>query len=93
MNDFCKYLISVFDTGLSASTLKFVKSALSFNLKESHGYITNHHLVSRLLRSFEKVRPSVPRYVVTWDVNKVLCFLRNWFPKNGLTLKQLTLNT
>ena len=32
VNDFCTYLISVFDNGLSASTLRFVKSAISFFL-------------------------------------------------------------
>ena len=83
----------MFDSGLSASTLRFVKSALSFYLRESHSYVVNHHLVGRLLRSFEKVRPSVPRYVVTWDVNKVLHYLDSWFPYNTLSLKQLTLKT
>ena len=83
----------MFDTGLSASTLKFIRSSLSFFLRESHGAIIEHHLVSRLLKSFEKLRPTVPRYVVTWDVNKVICFLRGWYPHSKLSLKQLTLKT
>ena len=64
----------MFDTGLSASTLKFIRSSISFFLRESHGAIIDHHFVSRLLKSFEKLRPTVPRYVVTWDVDKVLFF-------------------
>ena len=83
----------MFDTGLSASTLKFIRSALSFFLKESHCEIIENHIISRLLKSFEKLRPTVPRYAVTWDVNKVLCFLSSWFPNNKISLKQLTLKT
>ena len=39
------------------------------------------------------MRPTVPRYVVTWDVNKVLCMLKSWYPYSGMTMKQLTLKT
>ena len=81
----------MFDTGLSASTLKIIRSSISFFLRESHGTIIDHHFVSRLLKSFEKLRPTVPRYVVTWDVDKVLFFLRQWFPHSSISLKQLTL--
>ena len=34
-----------------------------------------------------------PRYVVTWDVGKVLRFLASWHPTSAITLKQLTLKT
>ena len=69
-----------FDKGLSASTLSFIRSSLSFFLRESHGNIIGDPIVSRLLKSFEKLRPSVPRYAVTWDVNKVLCFFKFMVP-------------
>ena len=93
VNSLCKYLVVVFDEGLSASTLKFVRSALAFFLSESHREIVEHRIVSRLLKSFEKLRPTIPRYVVTWDFNIVLLFLRSWHPIARLTLKQLTLKT
>ncbi len=93
VNIICKFLIYMFDTGLSASTLNFIRSSLSFFLRESHGEVIGHHFISRLLKSFEKLRPTVPRYVVTWDVDKVLCYLRNWYPYSSLTLKELTLKT
>ena len=35
--------------------------------------------------------PPVPRYVVTWDVSKVLTFLQSLFPLDKLSLKLLTL--
>ena len=93
VNIMCKFLIFMFDKGLSASTLKFIKSSVSFFLRQSHSEIIESPIISRLLKSFEKLRPTVPRYVVTWDVNKVLCFLSSWFPNNKITLKQLTLKT
>ena len=39
------------------------------------------------------MRPTIPRYAVTWDVNKVLCMLKSWYPYTGLSLKRLTLKT
>ena len=51
------------------------------------------NLVSRLFKYFEKKRPTVPRYSVTWDVNSVLAFLKSWHPIKELSLKQLTLKT
>ena len=69
-------MIYMFNTGLSATTLKFVKSALYFFLRESHGAIVEHSHVSRIMKSFEKQRPTVPRYAVTWDVKKVVYFFK-----------------
>ena len=46
-----------------------------------------------MFQSFYKLRPSFPRYTVTWDVGKVLRFLASWHPPSALTLKQLTLKT
>ena len=83
----------MFDTGLSASTLSFIRSSVSFFISESHREIINDAKVSRLLMSFKKIRPTINRYVVTWDVNIVLNFLKSWFPNNTLSMKQLTLKT
>ena len=74
MNHVCQFLNYMFDTGLSASTLSFIRSSVSFFIKESHREIINDANVSRLLKSFEKIRPTINRYSVTWDVNKVLIF-------------------
>ena len=93
VNMFCKFFVSLFDSGLSASTLKFARSAINFFLRESHSDIIDSAIVSRLLKSFERTRPTVPRYAVTWDVNKVLCMLKSWYPYTGMSLKRLTLKT
>ena len=39
------------------------------------------------------MRPQFPRYMVTWDVGKVLNFLATWHPPEELSMKQLTLKT
>ena len=39
------------------------------------------------------MRPALPRYWVTWDVNRLLTFLRTWHPISSLSLKALTLKT
>ena len=50
-------------------------------------------MVARCFKSFYRIRPQFPRYLVTWDVGKVLRFLALWHPPEDLTLKQLTLKT
>ena len=83
----------MYNTGLSASTMKFIRSSITFFIKESHGEIVEDPNVSRLMKSFEKMRPTIPRYIVTWDVKKVLDLLRTWFPHRTLSMKQITLKT
>jgi hypothetical protein len=48
-------------------------------------------LVIRYLRGVYNLRPSVPRYSCTWDVDRVLLVLRQLSPVRSLNLKDLTL--
>ena len=47
----------------------------------------------RVYFSFYKNRPSFGKYIVTWDVGKVLRFLATWHPPSAISLKQLILKT
>ena len=49
--------------------------------------------IKRLFRFFWRRRPVFPRYLVTWDIRKVLKFLSTWHPIASLSFKQLTLKT
>ena len=49
--------------------------------------------VLKLFRFFHKKRPVFSRYMVTWDVGKVLRFLARWHPPENLSMKKLTLKT
>ena len=77
----------------SADALNTFRSALSFFLKLDIPNLGYDPMITRLFSYFYKVRPSFPRYVVTWDVGRVLRFLATWHPSSTLSLKQLTLKT
>ena len=55
------------------------------------GYtIGTHPLVVRFLTGVYNLRPTKPKYQETWDVNKVLCYLKTLSPVEHLTLKLLS---
>ena len=77
----------------SSDALNSFRSALSFFLKLDIPDLGYNVAVTRLFTSFYKLRPSFPRYVVTWDVGVVLRFLAGWHPPASLTIRQLTLKS
>ena len=79
--------------GINSGSLNSIRSAISFFTQNSSLDLGNHPVVARCFRSFYRMRPQFPRYVVTWDVGKVLRFLATWHPPENLSLKQLTLKT
>lgn len=60
------YLTKKFHEGLSYGSLNCLRSALSF-LIGSH--IDNANNIKRLFKGFYKLRPSAPKYNMTWDVS------------------------
>ena len=92
MNSISLFLLSLFHEGFSYSTLNSVRSALSFFLCDRLDIGTNEFL-GRLFRFFWRSRPSLPRYLVSWDVNVLLKFLISWHPSSALSLEKLTLKT
>ena len=77
----------------SGEALNTFRSAIAYFLKLDIPNLGYNVAVTRLFSSFYKIRPSFPKYVVTWDVGVVLRFLATWHPPDALTLKQLTLKT
>lgn len=73
-------------------TLNTARSALS-----SLGIVVdgcragNHPLVIRFMRGVFNLRPPIPRYTATWDVQPVLRELKYMYPLHTLTLRDLTL--
>ncbi|CAD6216738.1 GSCOCG00011356001-RA-CDS, partial [Cotesia congregata] len=68
-------------------TLNSARAALSLISSED---VTNNQLISRFIKGSSKIRPSLPKYESTRDVNPVLKKLAAWFPLEDLTLKELT---
>ena len=88
----CQFLINLFNQNYSYSSLNTARSALSFFFSHKIDLGSNED-VSRLFKFFFRKRPSLPRYLVTWDVDKLLTFLKSWHPIQQLSLQQLTLKT
>ena len=79
--------------GINSGSLNSIRSAISFFTQNSSLDLGNNPVVARCFKSFYRMRPQFPRYMVTWDVGIVLRFLAAWHPPETLSLKQLTLKT
>ena len=53
--------------------------------------VGSHPFISRLMKGIFNLRPPCPRYVQTWDVSVVLCYLKFLSPAPLLSMKNLTL--
>lgn len=84
------FLASLQEAGASYSALNSARSMLSSVILLSHSVtFGTHPLVKRLMKGSWNIRPSLPRYVVTWDISIVLNMLKSW-DTSSLTLKMLT---
>ena len=88
------FLHTLYELGLSHSAIGTHRSAISA-IVEIPGVpqLGEHWLVSRFMKGIFHLRPPQPRYTKTWDVNKVLSYLKSLGPNDSLMLKQLTLKT
>ena len=92
INIICEFLLYLFNLKCSYSALNIERSALSFFLDHKLKIGSDSH-ISKLFKYFWKQRPALPRYLVSWDVGKLLALLKSWHPLQALTLEQLTLKT
>jgi len=87
-----EFLTDLFQQGLGYRSLNIARGALSsFGLTVEGIPVGRHSLVIRYMKGVFNIRPSMPRYEKTWDVDKVLDYLRKLSPVKYLTLKDLTL--
>ena len=93
MDVVCRYLLYLFNLGIKSGVLNGVRSGLSFFTQHSKLDLGSNKTVARLFKFFYKERPITPRYIVTWDVGKVLHFLAQWHPVASISLRQLTLKS
>ncbi|KAJ8915427.1 hypothetical protein NQ315_003188 [Exocentrus adspersus] len=76
-----------FEKGVSYGSLNTFRSALSLVLSPTVG---NDHLIKRFLKGTYRLRPTRPKYSVTWDPTIVLRFFTNLDPNELLCLELLT---
>lgn len=86
------FLTELVNKGLGYSALNTARSALSCVITPINSVpFGSQPLVIRFMKGVYDMRPSLPRYSVTWDVKTVLQFLATKHPASSLSLKDLTL--
>ncbi|CAG2235701.1 unnamed protein product [Mytilus edulis] len=88
-----EFFTTLFKEGnLGYSSLNLARGALSsLGLTIDSIPVGRHAMVIRYMKGIFNLRPPRPRYESTWDVSKVLQFLRSLSPVKYLKLKDLTL--
>ena len=87
-----QFLMSLYNQGLTYSTINTARSALSLilNIDGPHPF-GSHPLVSRFLKGIYETRKPQAKYKTIWDVAIVLKHLKTLQPLDELSLKDLTL--
>lgn len=92
LEEVIEFLTQQFQNGLGYDSLNTARGALSSLGLNFEGFkVGSHPLVIRYMKGIFVLKPPKPRYVVTWDVNQVLSYLRKLSPVRHLSLKDLTL--
>ena len=91
INDILSYLTSLYNDGMSYSSIGTARSALS-NLIHIPGIsaIGEHPLVKRLMRGIYNNRPPLPKYSFIWDTKILINYFRT-MNNEELTFKLLTM--
>ena len=92
MASIADYLTELFKKGRSYHTVNIHRSAISAFHRPIDGVkVGPHDLVCRVLNACFNAKPPQPRYVVTWDVDKVLSYIHSLGENSSLSNKCLTL--
>lgn len=86
-SDVLCFLTQIFNEGAQYGTINSSRSALSLLL--GSGTVKNDS-VTRFLKGVFKLRPTIPKYNVTWDTNIVLNYLAEMYPNDTLNLEQIS---
>lgn len=92
VSDIINFLSDTFHRNVRYESVNTARSALS-----SLGIVVdgcragNHPLVIRFMKGVFNLRPPLPRYAATWDVQPVLRRLQSMHPLHTLSLKDLSL--
>lgn len=94
--DLCHYvefLSSLYERGLSYSTINTARSAFSAVFGKICGVpIGENKIIVDLMKGISRLRPVKPRYSITWNPDKVLIYLQS-IQTNSCNLKELTFKT
>ena len=85
-----QFLTKLFEDNLGYNTLNTARSALSSILTIDSKPVGSHPLICRYMKGVLELRPPVPRYCETWDVNDILQFFTKQDENENLSLALLT---
>ena len=92
VSEVANFLASLYQEGYQYNSVNAYRSAISSVHEKVDGVpIGQHPLVTRLIKGIFNVRPPMPRYSSTWDVQVILDYLESCGQSENLTLKLLTL--
>lgn len=86
VSDVTNFLFQEFTAGSRYSTLNAHRSALTIIIP----YISQSAVIERYLKGVFKLRPTFPKYSMTWNPDRVLLFLSQLYPLTSITLEQLS---
>lgn len=86
--DLLEFLAKKFNEGASFGSLNSVRAAVALVSDER---ISKSENISNFFRGAFRLRPPKPKYDRTWNIDDVFSTIENWFPHEGLSLKELTL--
>jgi len=90
-SDVANFLAELYEEGYQASSLNSFRSAISSVHDQIDGFtIGKHPMICRVLKGAFNVRPPVPCYTSTWNIQTVLQYLESIGPSASLSLKPLT---
>ena len=91
VNNVLAFLTKLYNDGLIYSALNTARCALASFLQLNNTVnIGSHNLVRRFFKGVFTLRPALPKYNVTWNVDIVLTYLKGQEPLESLSLLQLS---
>ena len=77
--------------GKQYRTVNTIRSVISMTHEEVDGTrVGQHPLVTRFLKGVFNSRPPAPKYMATWDMDKVLLYIKNLPSNEGLSFTLLS---
>ena len=91
ISEVANFLASLYQEGYQYNSVNAYQSAISSVHDRADGVLVGQHpIITRLIKGIFNVRPPIPRYSSTWDVQLVLNFLQTQGKSEALPLKMLT---
>lgn len=81
------FLTEAYNKGCQYGTLNSYRAALALILGP---YMSKDDRISRFFKGVFRLRPTQPKYNITWDTSIVLTYLSKQYPNQNLSLETLT---